>query len=403
MRLWRACPIVSHDNRSPASQFTGLPMTLSPVDLALEFPQAPNLLYFNHAAVAPWPRRAAEAVTRFAVENVRNGAIDYRRWLEVERSLRERLARLINAASADQIALLKNTSEGLSAVAFGLAWRPGDNIVGIARDFPSNRVVWEALDRIGVELRPVDVNSAPDPEAALIAACDGRTRLLAVSWVHYVTGLRLDLERLGSHCRSRDILFCVDAIQGLGALRLDVQACGADFVAGDGHKWLLGPEGVALFYVSTIGMDRLTPCQLGWHSLARSGDYDRTDRELAPSARRFEPGSPNLLGIHALEASVALLETVGPDVVETRVLEHTARLRSLLPRARPEITLQGPDSPNRWSGIVSFRPAGRSADDWVAYLGGQGVFCAARSGCVRVSPHFYNTENEIARFLRLLS
>jgi cysteine desulfurase/selenocysteine lyase len=213
-----------------------------------EFPQREDLIYLNHAAVSPWPLRTAETVKRFAEENVREGSRHYPEWLQVEQRLRERLARIINAQSADDIALLKNTSEALSVVAYGLDWRPGDNVVITNQEFPSNRIVWESLQRFGVELRAADLSHGETAEDAMMALADERTRLVAVSSVQYGTGLRMDLPRLGGFCRAHRILFCVDAIQSVGALRFDVQAMQADFVAADGHKWMLGPEGLALFY-----------------------------------------------------------------------------------------------------------------------------------------------------------
>jgi len=369
--------------------------------LRAEFALAPELVYFNHAAVAPWPKRAADAACRFAQENATTGALHYPRWLETETRLRQRLARLINAAP-DDVALLKNTSEGLSTVAFGLAWRPGDSVVGIAMDFPSNRVVWEALREFGVEFRGVDVNAAQDPEGALLAACDGSTRLLAVSWVHYVTGLTLDLERLGRACRERGILFCVDAIQGLGALPLDVQASQIDFVAADGHKWLLGPEGIAVFYCRPEARDRLRLRQIGWHSLEHPGDYDRPDWALAASARRFECGSPNLLGIHALEASLGLLEDAGPAAIGARVRDNARRLRAGL-AGLPGVTVLGPPDERRWSGIVSCRSAGTDSRELVARLADAGIVCAARGGAVRFSPHFYNLDSQLEAVCEAMS
>ena len=367
-----------------------------------EFALEPGLVYLNHAAVAPWPRRTAEAVARFAAENAANGALHYPRWLLTEQRLRERLRTLIGARTTDEIALVKNTSEGLSIVAFGLPWATGDSVVGIARDFPSNRVVWESLRTLGVMFRPVDVDTALDPEAALMAACDDSTRLLAVSWVHYVTGTALDLDRLGRFCRSRGILLCVDAIQGLGALPIDVEACGIDFLAADGHKWLLGPEGLGVFYCREAVRDRLTLRQLGWHSLAHPGDYDRPDWTLTPSARRFEPGSPNLLGIHALDASVGLLLETGIDRVTAAVRGHAAQLRAGLATI-PGADVLGSTDATRWSGIVSARLAGVDANAFAARLATEGIVCAARRGGLRVSPHFYNLEKEIEVFINLIS
>lgn len=366
------------------------------------FALEPGLVYLNHAAVAPWPQRAAEAAAQFAAENAATGALHYPRWLQTEQRLRARLRTLLGARSTDEIALVKNTSEGLSLVAFGLPWAAGDSVVGIARDFPSNRVVWESLQTRGVTFRPVDVDAALDPEAALIAACDSSTRLLAVSWVHYVTGTALDLDRLGRFCRSRGILLCVDAIQGLGALPVDVDASGIDFLAADGHKWLLGPEGLGVFYCREALLDRLTLRQLGWHSLAHPGDYDRADWTLAPSARRFEPGSPNLLGIHALDASVGLLLEAGVDRIAAAVRGHAARLREGL-SAIPGVDVLGSTDPNRWSGIVSARLVGIDATAFAGCLATEGIICAARRKGLRVSPHFYNYDNDIEVIINRVS
>lgn len=255
-----------------------------------EFTQAPGLRYLNHAAVAPWPKRAATAVARFAQENVLLGARDYPDWMIVEQRLRERLMRLLNAPSTDDIALVKNTSEALSFVAFGLDWKSGDQIVISDEEFPSNRIVWEALKPQGVEVIQVSLK-VDDPEAALLAACGPRTRLLSISAVQFATGLRLDLEVLGEGCKQRNVLFCIDAIQHLGALPFDVQASQCDFAMADGHKWLLGPEGLGVFYCRAQLRPQLKLHEFGWHMLEHMGDYNRTTWEPAVSARRFECGS----------------------------------------------------------------------------------------------------------------
>lgn len=161
-----------------------------------EFDQAPGLCYLNHAAIAPWPRRASEAVARFARDNVHLGAREYPAWLATERRLRERLARLLNAPTTGDIALVGNTSQALSLVAFGLDWQPGDQVIISDEEFPSNRVVWQALAERGVEVLEVSL-AGEDPEAALLNACGPQARLLAISAVQFGSGLRLDLARLG--------------------------------------------------------------------------------------------------------------------------------------------------------------------------------------------------------------
>lgn len=353
-----------------------------------EFPLDPEIAYLNHAAVAPWPRRTAQAVERFAYENMTRGARDYPRWMETEQRLRERLAWLIGASSPDDIALVKNTSEGLSFVAAGLEWQTGDQIVGIADDFPSNRVVWEALGAQDVTFEAVDINTAEDPEQALIDRLTDRTRLLAVSSVHFATGLRLDLSRLAGACRERGVLLCVDAIQSLGALPFDLQQSPADFVVADGHKWMLGPEGLGLLYVNPAIRDRMRLVEFGWAMRERPGDYDPGPWQPAQSARRFECGSPNMLGVHALEASLSLLQEIGMDEVKRHLLGNVGYLRGEL-SGITGLSFVTPTDPARHAGILSFRIEEVDLEKVYRQLMASGVICALRSGNLRFSPHFY--------------
>ncbi|MGL4318116.1 MAG: aminotransferase class V-fold PLP-dependent enzyme [Pseudomonas sp.] len=365
-----------------------------------EFPLAPGLRYLNHAAVAPWPKRAVDAVRAFAEENARLGASDYPAWLQVEQRLRERLKRLLNAPSRADIALLKNTSEALSFVAFGLDWQPGDQIVISDEEFPSNRIVWEALQPRGVEVVQVNLSGA-DPEAALLAACGPRTRLLSISAVQFASGLRLDLPRLGAGCRARGVLLCVDAIQQLGAQPFDVQACDCAFAMADGHKWLLGPEGLAVFYCRADLREQLALHEYGWHMLEHAGDYDRSDWQPAKSARRFECGSPNMLGAMALEASLSLLEEVGMQQVGTLLEERMLHLQQGLQRI-PGIALHSPLTAERRAGILTFSLDGWDNQALFATLKEQRVICAQRGAGVRFSPHFYTDHAVIEQTLALL-
>lgn len=365
-----------------------------------EFPLDESIVYLNHAGIAPWPARTARAVQRFAEDNARHGARGCAHWHQIEQRLRGRLQRLINAPAPDDIALLKSTSEGLSVVAHGLDWRAGDNIVIPQGEFPSNRIVWESLARYGVELREADLDAEETPELALMELCDERTRLISVSGVRYDSGLRLDLETLGQFCRDEEILFCVDAIQWLGALPFDVQRVRADFVAADGHKWMLGPEGVALLYVRPELRDELRLRQYGWHMVEHAGEFERREWRAARSARRFECGSPNMLGIHGLEASLALLEEVGIDNVARKVFNNTGYLIDTISQ-RPGAALLTPLSPERRSGIVTFRLDGVDMAALHARLIERGVMCARRGGGIRFSPHFYHTTEELDRALAL--
>jgi cysteine desulfurase / selenocysteine lyase len=369
--------------------------------LAEEFPHEEGLIYLNHAAVAPWPARTAKAVIAFAEENIHFGASRYPQWIKKEDQLRGQLQRLINAPSADDIALLKNTSEGLSIVAGGIAWQSGDNIVSSDEEFPSNRIPWEAQGVHGVEFRQVNLKG-DDPEAALIQACNGKTRLLTISSVQYASGLKLDLARLGEFCRSNSILFCVDAIQSIGAIRLNVQAIHADFVMADGHKWMLGPEGVALFYARPESRDQLQLHQHGWHMVESAGNYDLKTWKPAINAKRFECGSNNMMGIHALSASISLLEELGMDRIEKDLMHITSYLIDQLMLLQG-VELLTPNSAKARAGIVSFRFEGKDHGLIHQTLMKNEVICAHRGGGIRFSPHFYTSRKIIDKALEIIS
>ncbi|MEA3411198.1 MAG: aminotransferase class V-fold PLP-dependent enzyme [Pseudomonadota bacterium] len=361
-----------------------------------EFPL--EIVHLNHAAVGPWPRRTVAAVECFARENLVSGSRHYGKWLETEQSLREAMARLVNAESADDIALMKSTSEALSVVAYGIDWRAGDSIVFGRQEFPSNRVVWESLaPRFGIEARPVDLYGTVPPEEALLQAIDGSTRLLSVSSVQYDTGYRMDLRRLGLACRERGILFCVDAIQSIGAFPFDVAEIYADFAMADGHKWMLGPEGLAFFYCSPEQRPRVRLNQFGWHMLAEQQDYQRTDWAPAADARRFECGSPNLLAAHALQASLSLLEETGIPAVSRAISANVSFLYGELQALGVE-TVTASD-PGKRAGIVTFRVPGDDGRSLYRHLMRQGVLCAHRGGGVRFSPHFYTPHDAMVRAL----
>ena len=356
--------------------------------LPAEFPQEPGLCYLNHAAVGPWPRRTAQTVANFAQQNMTRGAEDYPAWLEVERSLRSRLARLINAETPDDIALTKNTSDGLSIISQGLDWLAGDEVVGMRGDFCSNQMPWEALSEKGVSYRPVDALGSDDPEGALIGALSDRTRLLAVSSVHFSTGYRFDLKRLSDACRHNDILLSVDVIQSLGAVHFDLSETPADFVTSGGHKWLLSPEGLGFMYCRSELRDQLRLHQFGWAMRESPYAFESESWEPARSARRFESGTPNMLGIHAMEASLSLFEELGMDFIERRLAENIAYLESGLNEI-PGMELVTPRDPAKRAGILTFRHPGTAAAVLHVELTKSRVICAARANGIRLAPHFY--------------
>ena len=366
-----------------------------------EFPLQDGLIYLNHAGVSPWPIRTTRAVKDFAEENMVQGSQNYLKWIEVETSLRHKAECLINAPSINDIALLKNTSEALSVVAYGLDWKTGDNVVSSDQEFPSNRIVWESLSKKGVELRQADLMSAKTPEDALFSLVDNRTRLIAISSVQFSTGLRMDLDVIGEFCRKHDILFCVDAIQSLGAVELDAHEIRADFVMADGHKWMLGPEGLALFYSTPEARDRLDLKQYGWHMVEAVGDFDRREWEIARTARRFECGSSNMVGIHALNASLSLLLEIGMDKVENEVENRSEYLFDKIQR-ETDLELVTSTEAGRYAGIVTFRRKGIDNKELYDHLVSQNVVCAHRAGGIRLSPHFYTPYEHLDKVIELV-
>lgn len=359
-----------------------------------EFPSAARQVHMNHAGISPLPQRVGTAIRTFADEAVLLDAAVYRRWEGRAEEVRAAAARLIGAR-AHEIAFVRSTSEGLSLVASGLAWEPGDNVVTVADEYPSNVYPWFGLRRLGVETRLLarpQVRFGPDDIAAMI---DGRTRAVAVSAVDWQSGFRADLAALSELCRARDILFVVDGIQAVGALRVDVAACGVDVLAAGGHKWLLAPEGCGILFVSDRVVERVHPVVLGWKSVENAGAYLPYHFDLRADAARFEPGSAPHLGIHALGAALDLLLEVGPAAIETRVLEITDELADGLRRLGASVL--SPRAGAERSSILTFA-IGEAAELHKALTAAR-VVTRQRLGGIRLAPHFYNDADDVARVL----
>lgn len=370
------------------------------IDFSNEFNLDDDVIYLNHAAVAPWPICSEKAVNAFCRENVTIGSKKYANWLKVEARLKRQLTQLINASSVDEIALVKNTSEALSFVAYGLDWVQGDTIVTSDEEFPSNMIPWESLADQGVIVKKTNLKEAQDPTSALIDQIDTHTRLLTISSVQYASGLRVDLQRLGQACRDKNVLFCIDAIQSVGAFEFDVQKYKADFVMADGHKWMLGPEGLGFFYCRQEALDKLNLTQYGWHMVEDMGNYDTPLWDVAASARRFECGSPNMLSIHALSASLSLLLEVGIETVSKRVIDRGDYVINKVRENAELVLLTSPDA--NGNNIVVFKPTNGLTNQLFDYLTNNNVICAKRGGGIRFSPHFYTLNDVIDRAFELI-
>ncbi|MGH7170333.1 MAG: aminotransferase class V-fold PLP-dependent enzyme [Gemmataceae bacterium] len=351
--------------------------------------------YFDHAAVAPLTERARQTLVEWAGDLAENGEVhDSTRVRRIE-DVRRLAAQLLHADPLD-IAFVKNTSEGIGIVAEGLRWQAGDNVVTAEDEYPANLYPWMNLAERGVALRRVPSRGGRILLDDLRAANDGRTRLVSLSFVEYASGFRNDLFAVGQLCRDNDVLFLVDAIQGLGVLPLDVQNTPIDFLAADGHKWLLGPEGAGLFWIRRELLDRLHPVGIGWNSVIDSRDFNHVELRLKPHAGRWESGSLNVGGILALGASLELLLAVGIDAIAERVLNLTNYLCEHVQRAGVEV--YGSREAAEASGIVSLVLPG-DVRAFVRRCRDAGIIVNQRAGRLRVSPHAYNTVEELDRLI----
>ena len=364
-----------------------------------QVPVTQRYVYFDTAAVAPMCAAARDAMIHHAKESAEHGDALYGDWRRRLEAARRSAARLVGADPAE-IAFLKNTTEGIAFVAEGLDWREGDNVVIPEREYPANVYPWMNLARRGVELRWLPHRGGRVSIDALPEACDERTRLVALSFVQFASGYRTDLEKVGRFCRERGYLFLVDAIQGLGAFPVDVRSAGIDFLAADGHKWLLGPEGAAIFFCRSERLGELRLVEVGAGSVARPQAYLDYHLDLPPTARRFEAGSVNLAGTFALAAAVEFLVEAGIERISERVLALTDRLNAgLAERGWEVLSSRRPDEA---SGIVLFRKEDVDSQAVVERLREGGIVLSCRAGALRASPHFYNTEAEIDRLLEAL-
>ena len=366
-----------------------------------EFCLNSDILHFNHAGIAPWPRKTVEAVRIYAEENALFGTLHADKWEQRTMALRKLLAQLIGADSPREIALTKNTSEGLSMIAAGIDWQAGDNIIVGNLEFPSNRLVWETLaQRFQVDVRLADFSTG-DHEDALLSCMDEHTRLLTVSSIQYTTGYKIDLERLGKQCRENNTLFCVDAIQSLGAVPFNVQTCHADFVCADGHKWLMSPEGTGIFYCKTEHLSSLNLQQFGWHMTDKPTQYENPDWSPALSARRFECGSMNNLGLCALHASLSLFFEIGLDNIYRKVARNISYLIDKIDKETYDILT--PQAAEKHGGIVTLRHKSKDNNVLFQELCQQQILCAQRANGIRLSPHFYTSQQHIDQLLDYLN
>ncbi|MBF0381095.1 MAG: aminotransferase class V-fold PLP-dependent enzyme [Magnetococcales bacterium] len=365
-----------------------------------EFQFADDLVYLNHAGVAPIPRRTQLVINELASHTARYGASRYSELYERHQKARSYCAELLHTTES-RVAFTPNTSEGLCWVAMGMQWYPGDEIITTAVEFPSNAIIWLTMaERYGVVVHRIPAEDDGHISwEKMLDKLNPRTRLLTVSSAQFSSGSVVDMAAIGEALKNHDALFVVDAIQTLGAMDLAPDSLHIDALAADGHKWLLGPEGQGIFWLSEKGMAQIKPSILGWHSVVNAGDYDNITTELKPDIQRFEAGTPNLLGILALGESVAMLLEAGLDVVEKRVLGLSNQFaKSLLQiGCKLHTPLDAKSAPE--SGIVVFSHPDIETASLSKDLLKRDIYHAVRGGGIRFSAHFYQDDRDVDRAL----
>jgi len=380
-------------------------MCLPPVttiDLPAEFPVLGEVNYLNHAGVAPLSARAARVVSQ-CVQDAAIGRLADNAWYHQVLAVKSQCAQLVNARGKHEIAFIPNTTTGLGMLAGGLDWRRGDRVVITDVEYPANRYPWTDLKRRGVEVVEAKqgADHRIDPQSVIDLITDS-TRVVSLSHVQFGSGHKIDLRPIAEVVHAAGGLLCVDAIQTVGAMPVDVQALGIDFLAADGHKWMLGPEGAGFLYCDEDLCQQLRPPIAGWLGRYNHLDYGSYDERYYPDARRFEPGTWNVPGIRGLGASLGLLLEVGLDNV-------WARIDALCQHLRGKLTDKGyivasPGEEGERSGIVAFdAPEGSMPyDKIVKDLGEKDIVIAHRMGHLRISPHFYNSIEQMDAVIEAL-
>jgi cysteine desulfurase/selenocysteine lyase len=367
-----------------------------------EFPVAREKVFLAHAGVCPLPRRVAEAISECARQAMLGDQEAF--MLHRLNDARKLASQLLNCQS-DEVALVGPTSLSLSFVAAGLNFRKGDNILIYYDDYPSNVYPWMALAARGIEvrllntrglgaIRPVDV----------MGQVDENTRLVALASCHFISGFRLEHQGIGKFLRERGILFCLDAIQTLGAFPTTVED--VDFLAADAHKWLLGPCGAGILYVRHELQEKLNPPIYGWHNVRSPNFVAQEQIVFRSGAVKYEAGTQNLVGLVGLIAAMELALEIGVENISAELLRKRAWLVPAL-QAKGFTILNAETKTENASGIISFYQSGKDLAALNQKLADAGIIASLRTNrtgqnFIRLSPHFYNTDAELQRVLKLL-
>jgi len=366
-----------------------------------QFAVTKDHVYLNHAAVGVLPQSSLEALSAALRAQAQGGVLGtYRNEARMD-EFRAAIGRFIGA-SGDEIAVVANTSAGANAIALGIDWQAGDEVLLCDNEFPANAIPWLALQSRGVVARVLPAQQQRLTPDVLRRTITARTRVVAVSWVSYADGYRHDLGALSEVARTAGAWLCVDPIQGLGAFPLDVRQLGIDALYCGAQKWMLGLQGVGFLYVRGELLERIAPAMPGWRSMCDIWDFGNFGQPFAPDASRYEGGTPNFLGALSLGEAIDLFERCGgPAAIGPHVLALTDRLYEGLRRAGAQLaTLRGEGIS---SGIVTFAMPGCDSIELGKALQQSGIVTTYRSNGIRVAPHGYNDSEEIDRLLEAVT
>ena len=359
------------------------------------FPHVSQRIYLNHAGIAPFNLLGKAALLDFVEKRLDKDIEFWPAALEKKAYFVELIARFIHAPR-ENIALVTNTSAGLNILTLGLSWKAGDRILLNDFEFPSNVIPFTNLKRLGVEIDWVHHHDGILEIDEIRKKITPRTRILSISMVEFINGFRNDVKTLGKICREHGIIFSVDAIQALGALKVDVEELGIDFMSSAGNKWLMWPAGLGFIYLSPRIFSEVYPAQAGWLSLQNPFDFFNYDQPFAPTAQRFEPGVFNTMGIMTAIPTLEMMLEIGIEAIEQKVLSNSKFLIQLL--KEHGFKIYSSTAEKHLSGIVTFFHP--QAEQLYSFLKEQQVYVSLREGKIRVSPHFYNNDNDLETFIK---
>ncbi len=364
------------------------------------FPATEKYTYLNNAAVSTMPTVTVEAVYLQLKDASENGTLNYAEWIATKERARDLVAEMLNVR-AEQIAFMRNTSDGFSCAANGLKWQTGDNIVTFEREFPANFYAWRRIrDKFGVELRLCPERNGRIDLDEFISLIDANTKIVSISSVQFASGFRADLQRIGEAAHKHDALFAVDIIQGFGAIELDLSAF-VDVASGASHKWLCAPEGCGIFYLSDRARERIEPTLVGWISVETPWDFDDYEQNFKPNALAWESGTSGASLFYGLEQSLKILHETGVENIENYLEELTDFLCESL--AGKNYDIISSREKGEKSQIVCIKSRnGLTSNQIAKHLEAENVIVAPRGDRLRIAPHFFNNQADIERLLEAL-